>query len=284
MTRRASLLIFVFLFALSCNGSNLDKKMSLADEHMGMGDWNGAREYFEKAVKGCPEYERCAEALIKLGDLYSHALGRPKKAHEEYARVIKYFPLRDAARVARERRAQMFEKVEDFLGASNEYARLIQYFPNSDQVSRYLLKLGESYVALGNYEQARIELSGFIKSIDIDPEIRQEALFVFAETYFLEGRLGLAEMAYKNLIEEYPDSKLVPEAQMKIATCQEERGFLGYATKTLMEARDEYPNQVALDRRLSAMKKRGKGKPPEALVKEKEAAKEEPGVGSKGNQ
>jgi TolA-binding protein len=278
------LLAIVFLFALSCTDSNLDKKMSLAEEHMGMGDWKGAREYFEEAAKGCPEYERCAEALIKLGDLYSHALARPKKAHEKYLKVIEYFPLRDAARVARERRALMFEKVEDFLGASNEYAGLIQYFPSSDRVSHYLLKLGECYVALGNYEQARIELSGFIKSRDVDPEIRQEALFVFAETYFLEGRLGLAEMAYKNLIEEYPDSKLVPEAQMKMATCQEERGFLGYATKALQELRDEYPNQVAVDKRLNAMKKRGKGRPPEELVKEKEAAKEESGVDNKENQ
>lgn len=269
MIRCVAFIACVLFVLTSCSEVSLDQKMNRAEEYMGVGRASAALDLYQEVAESCPAYERCAEALLKMGDLHAYALNDQRAALEVYSTIVKYFPLREASRLARERRAIIFEQMKDYLGAIDEYAKLVQHFPTSERANWYLLRLGENYLATDNYEQARIELSGFIEANYVDSEIRQEALFAYAESYFLQGRLGLAEAAYRNLIDEYPDSKLVPEAQMKIATCQEERGFLGYATKTLKDARKEYPNREALDERLKAMRRRGKDKRPENIEDKK---------------
>lgn len=266
--RLFSVLIMPLLF-LSCSDATLDQKMSHAEEYTGIGKISEALKLYEQVSKACPEYDKCAEALLIMGDLQGYAENEPLKALDTYAKITRYFPLLEAGRVALERRAKLYEHIGDYLGAADEYASLIQHFPQSEDAPKYLLRLGESYLAMGNYKQARMELTGFVESDKVDPMLRQEALFAYAETYFLEDRLGLAEKAYRKLIEEYPESELVPEATMKIATCQEERGFLGYAAETLRDARKDYPNRDALDERLNAMRNRGKVKPPEFREREK---------------
>ncbi len=266
----------ISLCAFSCSESNLDERMAQAEAFVGLGDESAALEIYKDVAKECPQYKRCAEALMLIGDIEANTNNDPAKALEAYGRVVELFPITEAARSAHVRRAALFERQSDYLGAAEEYADLLQRFPKSDMVPRYLLKLGESYLAMGNVTQARIELEGLLRAQGYDESIRQEAMFDYAETYFLEGRLGLAEKGYRRLIEDYPDSPLVPEARMKVATCQEERGFLGDATRTLAGARKEYPNKAAIDVRLKAMRSRGKGKPPKEIVEIKKQPDPEP--------
>jgi hypothetical protein len=67
----------------------------------------------------------------------------------------------------------------------------------------------------------------------------------------------------------FPDSSLVPEAEMKIATCQEERGFLGDAARTLKAAKEGYPNRRVIEDRLESMGKRGTGHPSPEIMQYK---------------
>ncbi len=261
--------------AVSCASTTLETKMEEAEALVGMGKHQAALDLYDQVAKGCPSYERCAEVLIRIGDIKANLAENPRDVLDAYGRVIELFPLTDAGRIAHERRASVYERYSDYLGAAEEYASLLQYFPSCEQAPRYLLALGETYIAMGNYEQARIELRGLLKAMGYDPSIRQEALFAYAESYFLEGRLGLAERSYRILIDEFPNSPLVPEARMKIATCQEERGFLGDAVKTLSRARREYPNKPVIEDRLDAMHKRGKESPPQDVMRQKEEAKKE---------
>lgn len=268
-------LVAVVLIALtSCSRDSLDRRMEEADAMVGIGNHDAARDIYFDVAASCPKYKRCAEALLRVGEIEANIKGHPENALEAYERVIEFYPLKEAGRIARERRAALFERKGDFLGAAEEYAQLLQYFPNNKNASYHLLRLGESYVALGSYKQARNELQGLVDSSAIEENIRAEAIFAYAESYFLEGRLGLAEKAYQRLIKEFPGSKLAPEARMKIATCREERGQMGDAVRTMEAAKEGYPNEKIIQERLRSMEKRGVAKP-SAVVKDHDEAKEE---------
>lgn len=266
--------LLIILLTLSCTSSSLEHMMSKAEALVGIGEQRAALDIYYKVAKRCPEYEGCAKALLYIGEIESNLEGRSSDALAAYERVVELFPLKEAGRVAHQRRAMLFERMGDYINAGSEYAQLLQYFPNDERAPFYLLKLGESYLAMGNYGQARIELKGLVKAEGRYPDVRPEAIFAYAESFFLEGRLGLAEKVYRMLLEQYPDSDLVSEAKLKIATCQEERGFLGDASKTLANARTDYPNEAVIEKRLQSMKKRGKGKPPEDAERLKRRAEE----------
>lgn len=268
--------IAVIAFLAACSDVSLDSRASEAEALLGIGNHEAALKIYQEITERCPAYERCAEILLHVGDIEADMRGNPQGAIVAYSSVIELFPTKEAGRLALERRSRIFEINGDRRGAAGDYAQLLQYFPKSTNYALYLLRLGESYLGMKNYKQARLELRGLVRSEEVDPLIRQEALFAYAESFFLEGRLGLAEKAYRMLVDQYPESKLLPEVRMKIATCQEERGFLGDAKRSLRQVKKEYPNASVIDERLDAMKKRGKEAPPEDVMKfVKRAEKEE---------
>ena len=269
-----SLVAVILIAFTSCSRDSIDRRMEEADAMVGIGNHDAARDIYFDVATSCPQSERCAEALLRVGEIEVNIKGRPDNALEAYERVIEFFPLREAGRVARERRAALFERKGDYLGAAGEYAQLLQYFPKNKNAAYHLLRLGESYVALGNYKQARNELKGLVDLSSVDEKIRAEALFAFAESYFLEGRLGLAEKAYQRLINGFPQSELIPEARMKIATCREERGFMGDAVRSMEAAKKGFSNEKIIQERLESMEKRGVAKP-SAVVEDQDKAKAE---------
>lgn len=269
-----SLVAVILIAFTSCSRDSIDRRMEEADAMVGIGNHDAARDIYFDVAASCPQSERCAEALLRVGEIEVNIKGRPDNALEAYERVIEFFPLKEAGRVARERRAALFERKGDYLGAAEEYAQLLQYFPQNKNAAYHLLRLGESFVALGNYKQARSELKGLIASDSIDKKIRAEAFFAFAESYFLEGRLGLAEKVYQRLINGFPQSELIPEARMKIATCREERGFMGDAVRSMEAAKKGFSNEKIIQERLKSMEKRGVTKP-SAVVEEQDKAKAE---------
>jgi TolA-binding protein len=269
-----ALIAIVLIVFTSCSRDSLDRRMEEADALVGIGNHEAARDIYFDVAASCPKYKRCAEALLRVGEIEANVKGHPENALEAYERVIEFYPLQEAGRIARERRAALFERKGDYLGAAGEYAQLLQYFPKNKNAAYDLLRLGESYVALGSYKQARNELQGLIDSNSVSEDIKAEAGFAYAESYFLEGRLGLAEKAYQRLVNEFPKSNLVSEARMKIATCREERGQMGDAARSMEAAKKGFPNEKIIDERLKSMEKRGVAKPSAVVEDQKEAKAE----------
>lgn len=269
-----SLIAIVLIALTSCSRDSLDRRMEEADALVGIGNHDAARDIYFNVAASCPEYKRCAEALLRVGEIEANVKGHPENALEAYERVIEFYPLKEAGRIARERRAALFERKGDYLGAAGEYAQLLQYFPKNKNAMYHLLRLGECYVALGNYKQARNELQGLVDSSSVHDDIKAGALFAYAESYFLEGRLGLAEKAYRRLIKEFPKSDLVSESRMKIATCREERGQMGDAVRSMEAAKEGFPNEKIIEERLKSMEKRGVAKP-SAVADDQDEAKAE---------
>ena len=107
-------------------------------------------------------------------------------------------------------------------------------------------------------EQARVELKPLFKDSDVPKEVLEKAIFVAAESYFLEGKSRKASGYYRWLLEEFPESDLAAEAKLHLATCYEEMGYLGVAGSITRSAEEEYPNRGVIDARIESLKARGR--------------------------
>lgn len=251
---------FVFLIAVltGCVKLSFDDAMRRAEGEIGLGNYQKAAKIYERLVKDYPKDARAAVIWLRLGDLYANPMGDVKNGLNAYQQAVESSPTSEAARLAHERRAALFERENHPSGIVEEYTALLKYFSGHADVAQYRMRLGESYIMSNEFQQARTELRGFVEKTGVPPDFRQRALFDIGETYFLEGKPGKAVRFYHALLEEAPKSPLAGEAELRIATCLEEMGYLGTAYKFAADAKKRYPNEKVIDERLKGMENRGK--------------------------
>lgn len=132
---------------------------------------------------------------------------------------------------------------------------LINTYPDSEYIARAKLAVGDSWYAEGTtaaYQQAEVEYKDFITFFPNLPE-DAEAQLKIANMHYKEmekpdrdfTHAMRAEDEYRQLILQYPDSKLVPLAKQRLREVQEvlaERQFrIGY----FYYLRESYPAAVA---------------------------------------
>ena len=118
--------------------------------------------------------------------------------------------------------------------------------------------MGSVYLSRRSFGQARGELASLVEDGSTPTNLREQALFAMAESYFLQGRHQMAVKSYGRLLQEYPNSELTGEAKLHLATSLEEMGFLGGAKSVATEAREDYQNERIVDRKLKGIDQRGR--------------------------
>ena len=150
----------------------------------------------------------CASTPEKLqGADYYYAEGqkayekkRCVEASEHFQRLVSNFPGSQRVTESQYMLAESYFCSEDYVNAAFEYQRLIDIYPASNWASEAQFKIGESF-----FEQMR------------RPELDQK------ETYE-------ALTAFRNFIEDNPESPLVQTARERIRSCREnlaEKIYLG---------------------------------------------------------
>lgn len=256
--KKLSTIICLFALLAACGRSTFDTMLKNAEEQVGIGDFGEAARIYEQLIAQYPKDSRTAAVLLRLGDLYADSIGDTAKGLSAYQKCIELQPISEAARLSHERRAGIFEEEGRWSGAVEEYTALLKYFQAHSDAPKYRMKLGETYITGREFQQARTELRGFVEKQGVLPELRERALFDIGESYFLEDKPGKAVRFYYALTQEFPKSQLSGEADLRIATCLEEMGYLGQAHKFAEEAKKDYPNADVVQTRLRGIEKRGK--------------------------
>src|ERR1700757_1269113 len=132
---------------------------------------------------------------------------------------------------------------------------LINTYPDSEFIARAKLAVGDSWYAEGStaaYQQAEIEYKDFITFFPNLPEAAEAQLKV-ANIHYQEMEKAdrditharRAEDEYRALIQQYPDSKLVPEAKQRLLEVQEVLGEREYMIGHFYYMRQAYPAAIA---------------------------------------
>lgn len=251
-------LLFLGLPLAACHTPrDFEAELSAAESKVGMGDAEGALHAYRKIADRFPDDPRRAGVLMHIALLYATTLADEEMAIRSFGRVIDGYPLSEAARLARERRAELSLRRGEFDGAIGDYSGLLKLDPEHPEARRWRLLLAGAYLSQRNFRQARLELIPLVDDPQSPPAIREQALFTVAESFFLEGNLARAVPFYEELLRAFPQSPLASEAELHLASCLEEMGYLGTARDLTRDAARDYPNRKVIDARLKSLQERG---------------------------
>src|SRR3954462_13220631 len=132
---------------------------------------------------------------------------------------------------------------------------LINTYPDSEYIARAKLSVADSWYAEGGatgLAQAEIEYKDFITFFPNMPEAA-EAQLKIANIHYREmekpdrdfTHAMRAEEEYRNLIKQFPDSKLVPEAKQRLLEVQEVLAEREYRVGRFYFMRESYPAAIA---------------------------------------
>lgn len=254
----ASLLIVLSLAGCNRGEDDFADRVAKAESHIGLGNYLPALNAYAEIVKDYSTDPRRAGVLLKIAELQATGLKNSAEAHRVYGEVISAEPLSEAARFAREKRAVLREREGDYEGAIEDYSALLKHFSGKERSQLYRVQVAGVYLSMRDYRQARVELKPLFRDPEISKDVLERAIFIAAESYFLEGKSRRASGYYRWLLEEFPESSLAPEAKLHLATCYEEMGYLGVAGSITRSAEEDYPNRDVIDARIESLKARGK--------------------------
>jgi outer membrane protein assembly factor BamD len=132
---------------------------------------------------------------------------------------------------------------------------LINTYPDSEYIARAKLAVGDSWYAEGNaaaYQQAEVEYKDFETFFPNLPEAA-EAQLKIANMHYKQmekpdrdfTHAMRAEDEYRVLIQQYPDSKLVPEAKQRLREVQEVLAERQFGVGRFYYLRESYPAAIA---------------------------------------
>src|SRR5438477_7160916 len=132
---------------------------------------------------------------------------------------------------------------------------LINTYPDSEFIARAKLAVGDSWYAEGttaSYQQAEVEYKDFITFFPQLPEAA-EAQLKIANMHYKQmekpdrdyTHAMRAEDEYRQLMQQFSDSKLVPEAKQRLREVQEVLAERQYRIGRFYFLRESYPAAVA---------------------------------------
>lgn len=218
------------------------------------GQHAAAAELFGELQADHPGCARAPEALLQAAELLHINLGRYQEALVGYLTVERdYASTREAAR-ARRQVAELYKyRLGDQLQAIAAYQRLID--AGADERDRLHYEIADSYFRLNNFEQSRIEFESLLDDYP-DSALLPEVQFRVAMVKVLEGDLDGAMNAYREVALRWPQSPYAVEAQFGLAGVLEERERLREALAVLEELKGRYPNPEALAQRITHLEGR----------------------------
>jgi outer membrane protein assembly factor BamD len=243
----AMVLLPVVLFVAGCSARKAPPSSSPGDlivlgrDRMNEGDFEKAREAFNRILQDYPESNLRSEALLSLADSFYES-EEYQEAKFQYEKFIQLYPVNPQTP-----RALYFLGMCDFRRllvidreqtqaqeAFNNFSRLVRQFPQSPLVAEARPKIRELeirlsekqyYIASFYYSQADYQSAiprylGILKRFPKTPPA-DKALYYLADSYLREDSLAKAGASLNRLIKEYPKSSYRKKAERKLADLQE---------------------------------------------------------------
>lgn len=186
-------------------------------------------------------------------EMYDHALKLYKdKEYKESAEVLenilKRFPNSRIASEAQYRMGIVFEESGDLVKAFRAYKRLLDTYPQTERQNEVIerqFKIGNAFLAGKKGKLMGLEiLPSLPKAVEVFESIARhapfgeygdQAQFQLGIAYKRWNRFDQAVEAFQKLIDDYPGSKLVPEAKFQLAEASYLRSSAAFRDQRALE-------------------------------------------------
>lgn len=174
-----------------------------------------ARERFTQLLREYPESEFTGSALYWIGESYSE--------ENRLQEAISF--LEDAVNDRRNNKfadysiytlATVYEKVGDYENAVRNYDRLLTEHRNSPLAVSAQIRIGICYFKLKDYQSSILELKNPILS-NLPEDLYSESLYLLALSNYRVQQFADAEKSYNEIIQRFPNSKLIRDARYGLA-------------------------------------------------------------------
>jgi tol-pal system protein YbgF len=96
----------------------------------------------------------------------------------------------------------------------------------------------------GRYEEAVAQWLQFMKAYP-NSALQDNAQYWLGETYYVTRDFDQAALAFKGVLDRWPDARKAPDAMLKLGYCQQEKKQLGEARATLKLVQTRFPGTEA---------------------------------------
>lgn len=112
--------------------------------------------------------------------------------------------------------ANVYEKMGDYESAVTNYDKLLTFHRDSPLAVSAQIRIGICYFKLKDYQSSILELNNPIIS-SLPEELYSEGLYLLANSYYRVQEFGNAEKSYKEILKNFPKSKIIRDAEYGLA-------------------------------------------------------------------
>ncbi|MBC7329624.1 tetratricopeptide repeat protein [bacterium] len=215
--------------------------MNVAWRYSDKKDYAKSAEIFRKVADKYPNSEVAKEALLRAGDMFSKA-GKHEDAIKAYQKFAQKYP--DDEQVSKALLDIAWRYRAIYLETGDENAKK-QKEAILQEIAKRFPDTEMAYFALGLYYedngQYNLAIEQYKKCAEKNGTQKDVALFGVATCYYDITMIKEAHEYYAKLVEECPDSPLIPNATFFRGQTSAELGDYKSAIKDYQEVKEKYP-------------------------------------------
>jgi len=207
--------------------------LRLGQIYFSLGVYDNAEKFLLKLMENVPDSRYIGLAHYWLGEVYS-AQDKFQEAEKNFLEALKLKETNSKLDHTYFSLGYLYEKLKLFDKAEYYYESLILEFPNSPLTPLGLVRVAHAHYINGNYNKAISRLN--------DPKVRTlsqqnlaEAYYILANSYYKIGKFYEAQVEFQNVVNRFPDSKMVRPAKYGLAWAFYQQNKFEQAHRTFKE-------------------------------------------------
>jgi len=207
--------------------------LMLGQCHLALDQHGPAAEAFEQVVGQFNNHDLADDAVVCWAESL-YLLGRYDEAIRQCGRLASEWPESPLGERADYFRALALVGKQDHAAAAERLAALLDKFPEGQFVEHARLLLAQCHRRTGALEQAASQYRRLLKSAST--RYLPEVMLGLAETLQQQGHPAMAGKTLDQLLERFPDSPLIPSAQLLCGRAWFDQGAYDRALKFFQQA------------------------------------------------
>jgi len=187
--------------------------------------------------------------------IYRDAIGDLPRAEKGFLECSSRFPMDSWGYACLVELGDLRRKNRRFRAAINSYRAALEQRPRGQHAEHCLLQSGQSYLALGEFDQARVEWQELAREFPASKLLSEVAL-ERSRSFDLQGRYKEALASYQAVLEDFAEDEVAVAAAFGVAESYEQLGMLDEAEAAYYAVIDRHPNRSMVELKLSNLSNR----------------------------